>query len=42
MNAIHDSNAKIVLVGEDIPPMRDEAGILTEPVLTFLRKGCRI
>lgn len=42
LNAIHDSNAKIVLVGEDIPPMRDEAGILTEPVLTFLRKGCRI
>ena len=40
--AIRDSNQKIVLVGEDVPPTKDENGILTESVLSFLRNGCRI
>ena len=42
LNAIHDSNAKVILVGEDISPMRDEKGILTESVLTFLQDKCEI
>ena len=42
LSAIHDSNTKILLIGENIPPMRDGAGILTESVLTFLENGCRI
>lgn len=40
--AIRDSSQKIVLVGEDVPPAKDENGILTESVLSFLRNGCRI
>lgn len=40
--AIRDSNQKIVLVGEDVPPTKDENGILTESILSFLRNGCRI
>ena len=42
LSAIRDSNMKIVLVGEDIPPHRDEEGILSLPVLKFLLDGCRI
>lgn len=42
LSAIHDSNAKIVLVREDVPPTRDEKGILTESVLSFLENGCKI
>lgn len=42
LNAIHDSNRKVVLVAEDISPTCDEDGILTESVLTFLLNNCSI
>lgn len=42
LSAIRDSNAKVILLGEDIPPTRDEEGILTESVLDFLKNDCRI
>ncbi len=42
LKAIHDSNAKLVLVGEPISPYLDQEGILTMSVTDFLKKGCCI